>query len=243
MASPAQLAANTANSQKSTGPRTEPGKQRTRLNAYRHGITGQICIFTTEDQRAFESHCTGIREALEPVGALELDLAQAIAEGRWRLKRASALESSIYALGQSQPVSDDIGQIQIGEALAQARTWLADGKNLQLLTLYEQRIQRSVEKNTAALNALQAKRQAIAEKALEEAQLLAQLAYAKGERYDPASDFPAKTFHNGSDFSTAGINRLILRNRRLTEARYRDEYNWMLKVPYKNPGVEIPKAA
>src|ERR1700729_308770 len=137
MASPAQLAANFANSQKSTGPTTSQGKQRTRLNAYRHGITGQICIFTTQEQQAFDAHCTGIREALEPVGALELDLAQAIAEGCWCLKRASALESGIYALGQSQPATDDLGQIQIGEALAQARTWLADGKNLQLLTLYE----------------------------------------------------------------------------------------------------------
>ena len=243
MASPAQLAANIANSQKSTGPTTEPGKQRTRLNAYRHGITGQICIFTTEEQQAFDAHCTGIREALEPVGALELDLAQAIAEGRWRLKRASALESSIYALGQSQPVSDDLGQIQIREALAQARTWLADGKNLQLLTLYEQRIHRSVEKNTAQLAALQAKRQAIAKIALEEAQLLAQLAYSKGETYNPAHDFPPSVLRNGSDFSPAGINRLIVRNRRLEEARHNDKGGWMMKYPFEQPKLQIPRAA
>src|SRR5580658_3166349 len=161
MASPLQLAANIANAQKSTGPKTDQTKQRTRLNAYRHGLTGQICIFTPEEREAFDGHCTGIREALEPVGALELDLAQSIAEDRWRLKRARAVESGIYALGQSQPAGDDLGQIQVGEALAQARTWLADGKNLQLLTLYEQRIHRSVEKNTAELAALQTKRQGI----------------------------------------------------------------------------------
>ncbi|HEY6342915.1 MAG TPA: hypothetical protein VIY49_15590 [Bryobacteraceae bacterium] len=32
------------------------------------------------DEQAFKKHCDGIREALAPVGALELDLAQAIAE-------------------------------------------------------------------------------------------------------------------------------------------------------------------
>jgi hypothetical protein len=244
MASPLQLAANKANAQFSTGPKTDRTKQRTRLNAYRHGLTGQICIFTPEEREAFDDHCTGIREALEPVGALELDLAQSIAEDRWRLKRARAVESGIYALGQSvPPVGDDLGQIQVGEALAQARTWLVDGKNLQLLTLYEQRIHRAVEKNSAQLTALQTKRQAIAQKALEEAQLLAQLAYAKGETYDPARDFPPGLIENGSDFSTAGINRLIVRNRRLEEAQHYEKGGWMMKYAFTQPVVKIPAAA
>lgn len=244
MASPLQLAANKANAQYSTGPKSGQAKQRTRLNAYRHGLTGQICIFTPEEREAFDGHCAGIREALDPVGALELDLAQSIAEDRWRLKRARAVESGIYALGQSAaPAGDDIGQVQVGEALAQARTWLADGKNLQLLSLYEQRIQRAVEKNTAQLTALQTRRQAIAQKALEEAQLLAQLAYAKGETYDPAGDFPPALLKNGFDFSTAGINRFILRNRRLDEARHYGQQGWMMKYPFTQPSVQIPKAA
>ena len=44
-----------------------------RLGAYRHGLTGQIHILTAEEQTAFESHCQGIREALAPVGALEIN--------------------------------------------------------------------------------------------------------------------------------------------------------------------------
>ena len=86
MASIAQVTANIANAQKSTGPKTEPGKHRTRFNAYRHGLTGQICLLTAEEQQAFDQHCTGIRESLEPVGALETELAQSIAEDHWRLK-------------------------------------------------------------------------------------------------------------------------------------------------------------
>ena len=83
-----QLVANLANAKHSTGPKTEAGKHRTRLNAYRHGLTGQICLLTADEHEAFEQHCTGIRESLEPVGALEIDLAQSIAEDHWRLKRA-----------------------------------------------------------------------------------------------------------------------------------------------------------
>jgi hypothetical protein len=48
---------------------------------------------------------------------------------------------------------------------------------------------------------------------------LAQLAYSKGEKYDPASDFPPEILQIGSDFSSAGIRRLVSLNQRLNEAR------------------------
>jgi hypothetical protein len=244
MTSTAQLAANVANAQKSSGPTSCAGKQRTRLNAYRHGLTGQICIFTADEQQAFDNHCTGIREALEPVGALELDLAQSIAEDRWRLKRARALESGIFALGQlGLPGADNPGQLQIDEALAQARTWLGEGKNIQLLTLYEQRIQRAAEKGTAELRTLQTERKAARQKALEEAQLLAQLAYMNGEQYDASRDFPPELLKNGSDFSVASINRIIGRSGRIEEARHHARYNWKNRIPFSKPGFRIPTAA
>jgi hypothetical protein len=232
MTSTAQLSANIANAQKSTGPKTEQGRSRTRLNAYRHGLTGQVCIFTPEEQEAFDLHCTGIRQALDPVGALESDIAQSIAEDRWRLQRARALESGIFALGQPQTSAADQGQTQINEALAQARTWLGDGKKLQLLTLYEQRIHRAVEKNTAQLAALQTTRKALAKAALEEAQMLAHMAYAKGEQYDPSRDFPVETLTNGSEFSSAGIRRIILRKQRVDEATFYACRGWDTKSVY-----------
>ena len=38
--SPARIAANQSNAQKSTGPKSEEGKNRSRLNAFRHGLAG-----------------------------------------------------------------------------------------------------------------------------------------------------------------------------------------------------------
>ena len=35
-----------------TGPRTEAGKKRTRFNALRHGLTGQIVVMPAEDLAA-----------------------------------------------------------------------------------------------------------------------------------------------------------------------------------------------
>ena len=39
-----QIGANRLNAEKSTGPRTEAGKNKTRLNAVTHGLTGHLEI-------------------------------------------------------------------------------------------------------------------------------------------------------------------------------------------------------
>ena len=91
------------------------------------------------------------------------------------------------------------------EAISQAKTWLKEGKNIQLLSLYEQRIQRSIERNMAELRTLRAERKAAREQALEEAVLFSQLAKSKGETYNAAADFPSPTFV----FSSAEFPSLI----------------------------------
>jgi len=209
-----------------TAPESAAGTKRTRLNAYKHGLTGQIHILTSAEQTAFDAHCKGICESLAPVGALEIDLAQAIAENRWRLKRARAIETGIFAAGQqgllgfnSVDVAEDPAQLLIDDTLIQARTWLAKNNNFLLLALYEQRISRTIERNMAELRTLRAERKAARDQALEEAVLLSQLAQSKGEKYDAAADFPPELLGINSVFSPAAITRLIARNQRLNEAR------------------------
>jgi hypothetical protein len=209
-----------------TAPKSAVGTQRTRLNVYKHGLTGQVHLLTAEEQTAFDAHCKSICESLAPVGALEIDIAQAIAEGRRRLKRARAIESGIFAAGQqgllgfsSVDAAEDPAQLLIDDTLIQARTWLAKNDNFLLLALYEQRISRTIERNMAELRTLRAERKAARDQALEEAQLLAQLAQSKGEKYDAAADFPPELLGADSVFSPAAISRLIARNQRLNEAR------------------------
>jgi len=52
--SAAQLEANRLNAQKSTGPRTEEGKNKCKLNAFRHGLTSQVAVMTDPDRDAQE---------------------------------------------------------------------------------------------------------------------------------------------------------------------------------------------
>jgi hypothetical protein len=247
MPSAAQFAANKANAQHSAGPTSPEGKQRTRLNAYKHGLTGQIHLLTAAEHEAFDAHCKGICEALAPVGALEIDLAQAIAENRWRLKRVRAMETAVFAAGRQgalgftpsgDPLSEDPAQRLADDAIAQARSWLAKSDNFQLFTLYEQRINRTIERNMAELRTLRAERKAARDQALEEAVLLAQLAESKGEKYDPTADFPPELLGIGSDFSVAAVTLLIARTQRLNEAR--DYANARVN---SKPARQMPAAA
>ena len=79
MATEKQIAANRRNAQKSTGPRTEEGKSKTRLNALRDGFTGQVITLSAEDLPIFEKFKSDLIKDLAPKTTMELSLANAIA--------------------------------------------------------------------------------------------------------------------------------------------------------------------
>jgi hypothetical protein len=189
------------------------------LNAYRHGLTGHVIILTPEDEVAYKTHCQGLHEYWAPVGAMEVDLVQEIADARWRLHHASAMHNNIYAAGLTRPDMIITHHPEIDAAFAQTRTWLSDPKNIALLGLYEQRIKNKELKAAAQLKQLQdARREALA-RAVEEAALLARLAESKGETFDIARDLPRLTNYPQFDFSSPEIARLVVHSRRLAEAR------------------------
>jgi hypothetical protein len=196
-------------------PWAQKPRDRRALSAYRHGLTGQIILLTDADRAAYEKHCQGYHQSFAPRGPVEIDLVQAVADDRWRLKHAACLESSIFADGITQPDEVTSGNAEVDTALAQGRVWISKGGNLQLLGLYESRIQRRFERNMGQIRTLQAERKASLEEALEEADLLCQLAESKGEEAEPSQFFLLR----GLDFSTTDIARLVLRRRNLRQAR------------------------
>src|SRR5580692_4223108 len=96
---PTRAEINRANSQHSTGPRTPAGKQRSSLNALRHGLTGHIAVLPTHDHAAYETHTRRLFADLQPKGALEEQLVQSLADTSWRINRVAALETNLLALG------------------------------------------------------------------------------------------------------------------------------------------------
>jgi hypothetical protein len=224
----------------STGPRTPEGKNRCRLNAYRHGITGQLCVFTPEEQHAYEKHCKVVLEAFAPVGDFERDIAQSIADDGWRLKRARAIEASMFALGAHEHTTDNTGHSQVDDAFAQARTWKKDAHNLQLLTVYEQRIRRAVEKNTAQLKTLQAERKEAAAEAMKQAKLLYRFAEAQGKPYQPEAFFITAPEVRESVFSSTKVARELSRATLLHNA---ENYVYLHRLPKENQPEQPLEAA
>ena len=182
---PRNFESNRANAQQSTGPTTAAGKQTVSQNAVVHGLAGRKHAALPGEEEPFQQHCRALIEALAPVGAIEEALAQDIAEDRWRLMRARAMENALFARIAQEQSSN------LAPAAALVEAWVDPSKGLQRIALYASRIQRAIEKNTTRLEALQSQRKAAYEKAQEEAVLLTQLAQSKGETYDPAPDFPA----------------------------------------------------
>jgi len=170
---------------------------------------------TDEDRAAHDTFSKALMEDLAPEGAMEIQLAQRVATDSWRLNRASAIEDNIFALGQLQNGGQACPDVpQIDAALTTAHVFTLESKQLQLLTLYEQRLNRAIQKNLALLQSLQADRKAQREVEMKEAASLLQLSEMKGLEYQPAND--------GFVFSTGEIHAAIDRQRLLQRAATTD---------------------
>jgi hypothetical protein len=215
MTSEKQIDANRSNALLSHGPVTDAGRKRSSMNALRHGLTGQVTSMTDEDRAAHDTFSKALMQNLAPDGAMEVQLAQRIATDSWRLNRISAVEDNLFALGQLQHGGGACPDIpQLDAALTSAHVFTTESKTFQLLTLYEQRLNRAVQKNLALLQSLQAERKTQREAAMMEAASLLQLSEMKGLEYDPKRD--------GFVFSTTEIHAAIDRQQRLQRASTTD---------------------
>jgi len=203
-----------------TEKRTEAVRQHSRMNAMRHNLTGQVTTMTDDDRAAHDKLSKSIMASLAPEGGMEVQLAQRIATDSWRLNRASAIEDNLFALGLYEHSGkifsdfDQAGHEQIDASLTTAQVFTLQSKQLQLLTLYEQRINRSIQKNLALLQSLQATRKAEQETAMLEAAALLKLSEMRGVEYQPTKD--------GFVFSNDKIHAAIDRDQRLERSAATD---------------------
>ncbi len=83
-----KLAANRASAQKSTGPTSEEGKARSRMNALIHGMLAREVVITRGDYRedavAFQELLDSLVELYRPVGDTEQPEVENIAKCYWR---------------------------------------------------------------------------------------------------------------------------------------------------------------
>jgi hypothetical protein len=185
-----RAAINRANSQHSTGPRTESGKQRSSLNALRHGLTARSAVLPSEDPAAYENHRRQFVDEYQPATPTESQLVGELADTSWRLNRIPLLEADL---------------------LTRADIDILDAHRLlNSLSVQSQRLSRQFQKALDQLRDIQADRRRRERRDLDDAADLFKLHKHKGIPWEPAD--------HGFVFSKDQVERYAERALRLQEA-------------------------
>ena len=173
---------NRQNSQLSTGPTSAEGKQRSSLNATRHGFTGQSLVFTPEEKDAYEFHCVAFHEQYAPANHEETSLVQQYCDLTWTLHQISVQQSNMLSI-ISAITSKFMAEGDIDGLLAATAPCY---KILSTLGTYEQRRRRASETTMVRLTTLIDARRAAAEQDLAQAVLIYKANKAQGKSWNPA---------------------------------------------------------
>jgi hypothetical protein len=173
--STAKLKANRRNAQRSTGPKTEPGKQRSANNSYKHGMfsdrlfpSGQQ---SARDREEYDGLYAGFLDHYSPVGFMEHVLVEKIAMESLRIARLVGYEQVV--LGYSAPF---------------------ETKSMSNMVKYESALTRRLDKAIAALERFQEKRLSEAELNSESEALVGDLVESglPSDIAEAASESPSK---------------------------------------------------
>jgi hypothetical protein len=130
-----RLAANAANAQHSTGPRTPEGQARSSKNARTHGLTARDVIIAPDEREEFEQLLNDYQNDVKPQGAIQLTLFDELVAAAWNLRRVRRLEVQLWS---DTELEDD--QIQ---------------NKLDRLARHKTRIERTFHRSLKELKALQ----------------------------------------------------------------------------------------
>jgi glycerol-3-phosphate dehydrogenase len=95
-----QLEANRRNALKSTEPKSELGKQHSRCNAARHGLTAETVIQFLEDEHDYKAFQLSVTADFDVRTAVERELVLRLAGLLWRLRRATVWRAVCYRSSQ-----------------------------------------------------------------------------------------------------------------------------------------------
>ncbi len=186
---------------RSTGPRTAAGKQRSSQNALTHGLTSRSPVLASEDPVAYQQHCRQFLDEYQPATPTETQLAQQLADTAWRLNRVPLLEAALLDRAANPPTEQAAISFDIVDA----------HRALATLGMHSQRLARQFQKTLDQLREIQAERRRDQERDLKRAAALLELHKHKGIPYDPSQD----GFVFSKDVIEAFSQRLIRLNQSL----------------------------
>ena len=97
MASAAQILANKANAQHSTGPKTESGKATASQNATKHGFTSKTLVILPGQEAAFETLESTLRQQFAPEPGYQEFVFNRILHAAWTQHRCECAEVELHA--------------------------------------------------------------------------------------------------------------------------------------------------
>jgi len=142
-----QLAANRANSQKSTGPKNTT---KTRYNGIRHGLTASHVILPWENEADFEAIKSAMMSRFRPIDDWERLLVKNAAETYWTLERSKRVETNMFYVLANQEAQDSPGpadNLHVGNV--EAICFFKAGNHTDRIRRYDAHHQRMYEKAIA----------------------------------------------------------------------------------------------
>ena len=130
MTSLRQIESNRRNGLKSTGPKTEAGKEQSRRNATRHGLTAETVVEILEDAEDYKGFEANIIADYDARTAVERELVLRLASLLWRIRRATGIETDLlriqakYCASAPRPPSSTLSPIRRNPMRSIARSAL-----------------------------------------------------------------------------------------------------------------------
>jgi hypothetical protein len=115
-----------ANGAKSHGPATPEGRAKSSRNSLRHGLSAKSVLLPAESHEQFQLLLDAHIQQFHPANPVEMDLVEAMAVARWRLRRIWAIETSLLAnelTRRAEDIDDEFEEMTGEDRLA----WVFNG--------------------------------------------------------------------------------------------------------------------
>ena len=118
MATPAQINANRANAQKSTGPRSVEGKSASRFNALKHGIDAASIVIPGEDPADYDALAAHYLHEYRPQSASESFHVDTMLRADWHKRRLQNVEADLYHTVLAESPGNSLAAVLLAESPA-----------------------------------------------------------------------------------------------------------------------------
>jgi hypothetical protein len=191
------------------------------MNALRHGLTARVVVLPSEDMAAYKAFSLEIVDSLDPQTPVERQFAQTVADNQWRINRIRSIEDGMLGMGHFERAGDfDCPSPEIHSAMTAARAFRAGSQAFVNLSIYEQRLHRSLKDALRQLKELQAERRDRRKAEMDDAIRLLKTQEMKGLPFDPTE--------NGFVYASAEIARESARRDRLEAAKQAEKAGFNL---------------